>query len=99
ATRVDGVTYGRADGMESAQCTGGFHPAGLRTRDGKLCFSTVKGLVILEPGHITKNERPPTVLLEEMRLDGSPLSPHDLSQLSHRSGRLEFQFTATSLTA
>jgi ligand-binding sensor domain-containing protein/signal transduction histidine kinase len=103
---VDAVTYGRADGMESAQCTGGFHPAGLRTKDGKLWFSTVKGLVMVDPNRIQSNPLPPTVLIEEVRLEpsaGAPVTPvtdpNTLQKLSHRTGRLEFRFTATSLLA
>ena len=36
--------YGRAEGMPSEECTGGFYPAGLKTRSGRLCFSTLKGI-------------------------------------------------------
>ena len=65
------IAYGRAEGMERLECTGGFHPAGLKTRDGKLWFSTVKGLVMVDPGHITVNEVPPTVVSRRrVRADG-----------------------------
>ena len=30
--------YGRAEGMPSEECTGGFYPAGLKTKSGRLCF-------------------------------------------------------------
>jgi len=70
AAQVNAIAYGRADGLESLECTGGFHPAGLKTRDGKLWFSTVKGLVVADPANISVNETPPTVVLEDMVVDG-----------------------------
>ena len=104
AARLNVITYGRAEGMESAQCTGGFHPAGLRGRDGKLWFSTVKGLVMVEPKHIAVNQTPPAVVLEQVLVDGrvqgvqpSPASTN--LTLSPAAQRLEIQFTATSLVA
>ena len=86
--------------MENAQCTGGFHPAGLRTRDGYLWFSTVKGLVQVDPSGLVRNELPPAVMLEEIRIDGSPANrPDNLLEIPPSATRLELQFTATSLTA
>lgn len=100
ATPLSVLAFGQADGMENPQCTGGFHPAGLRARNGQLWFSTVKGLVLVEPNRLSRNELPPSVLLEEVRLDGASLSDSNaLLRIPHAATRLEFQFTATSLTA
>ena len=41
--------YGRAEGMLSEECTGGFFPAGLKTKSGLLWFSTLKGVVVVDP--------------------------------------------------
>lgn len=74
ATVVSPVAYGRAEGMESLECTGGFHPSGLKTRDGRLWFSTVKGLVMVDPANSSFNETPPPVVIEEVRADGVVLA-------------------------
>jgi ligand-binding sensor domain-containing protein/signal transduction histidine kinase len=100
STPLSVLAYGRADGMENAQCTGGFNPAGLRTRDGRLWFSTVKGLVQIDPNGLVRNELPPQVLIEEVRVDGNPVTgPEKLLQIPPSATRLDLQFTATSLTA
>ncbi len=62
--------FGKSEGMEGLQCTGGFHPAGLKTRDGKLWFSTVKGLVMVDPAQVELNRIPPPVFIEQVILDG-----------------------------
>jgi len=40
------VAYGRSDGMRSVECNGSQH-GGVRSRDGRLWFATLKGLAIL----------------------------------------------------
>ncbi len=66
--------FGRADGMLSEECTGGFCPAGLRTRSGLLWFSTLKGVVVVNPRVQPAGTRLPGAMLEEVRVDGVPVS-------------------------
>jgi ligand-binding sensor domain-containing protein/signal transduction histidine kinase len=64
--------FGRAEGMLSEECTGGFCPAGLKTTSGQLWFPTLKGVVVVDPRiHLAKLPIP-TVLLEEISVDGVP---------------------------
>lgn len=82
--------FRREDGMENVECTGGFHPAGLRTRDGRLWFSTVKGLVCIDPSRLELNHRPPPVVLEQLLLDGQPQPiPSPSSPSSEDSGTMK----------
>jgi ligand-binding sensor domain-containing protein/signal transduction histidine kinase len=68
---VTPVVYGKAEGMESVECTGGFCPAGLKTRDGRLWFSTAKGVVIVDPKNIPVNAVAPAVVIDELQVDGA----------------------------
>jgi ligand-binding sensor domain-containing protein/signal transduction histidine kinase len=63
--------YDTSDGMPADECSSGFCPAGLRTKSKLLCFSTVKGLVLLDPQAHVK-ALPRDVLLEEVVVDGQP---------------------------
>ncbi|MDB6038824.1 MAG: putative two-component system sensor kinase, partial [Verrucomicrobiales bacterium] len=67
------ISYGKGDGMESLECTGGFHPAGLRSRDGILWFSTVKGLVRIDPASSTARNEAAPALIEELLVDGQSI--------------------------
>jgi ligand-binding sensor domain-containing protein/signal transduction histidine kinase len=65
--------YGRAEGMLSEECSGGFCPAGLKTQSGLLWFSTLKGIVVIDPHPERRaQERPsaPPVIIEEVLVDG-----------------------------
>ncbi|MBK8001256.1 MAG: hypothetical protein IPK15_21745 [Verrucomicrobia bacterium] len=103
APSVNAISYGRAEGMESLECTGGFHPAGLKTRDGKLWFSTVKGLVMVDPANISLNDLPPPVVVDEVQVDGAPVlrggEPVSGLELAPGAQRVEFRFAALSLVA
>jgi signal transduction histidine kinase len=90
ARNIPGVypqIYGRADGMLSEECTGGFCPAGLKSKSGLLWFSTLKGVVVADPRPGNSGEPPPTVFLEEVLIDG--ITKHELrmnSRLGEKGG-------------
>jgi len=101
------VVYGQAEGLANLECTGGFCPAGLKTRDGRLWFSTVKGVAVVDPAHLPAENKPPPVLIEQVRADGKFVATGSSGAAGISSpvrigpgvGRLEFQYTALSFTA
>jgi len=97
AGRIDVLTptlYGIADGMKSRECNGGFQPAGWRTRDGRLCFPTLKGLSIIDPARLPPEKAPPVPLIESVHVGSSDIPLNGPISLSPGGGQLEFQFTA-----
>ncbi len=68
--------FGTADGMESSECNGGNQPAGVRTRDGRLWFPTLKGAVVVDPERLSTNTVPPPVQLEEVIIDKRRVDPY-----------------------
>lgn len=96
---VTPVTYGKADGMGSAECNGGFQPAGWRTRDGRLWFPTIKGVVAIDPEHLSVNNQPPPVIIEKSFVDGQAVALKGNAVLSPGLDRLEFHYTALSFLA
>ncbi|MEY2466312.1 MAG: hypothetical protein QOD03_833, partial [Verrucomicrobiota bacterium] len=86
--------FGRAEGMLSEECTGGFYPAGLKSKNGLLWFSTVKGLVVIDPRPKNEAVHGPSVILEEVMLDGAPVTPLPAIDLktggqNHKSANME----------
>src|SRR6185437_10993221 len=99
--------YGRFDGLPAQAYSGWFQPSCWNARDGRLWFTTVKGLVAVNPRQVTINRRPPPVIIEEMRVDGSNgifrevVSGQKYAPLAIRPGRhyVEFHFTGINFTA
>ncbi|MGH7971208.1 MAG: two-component regulator propeller domain-containing protein, partial [Limisphaerales bacterium] len=46
------LSFTKADGLPSLECSGGFQPSGCQSRDGRLWFPTVKGLAVLDPAKV-----------------------------------------------
>ncbi len=67
--QLDSLVLGRAEGLEAVECTGGFHPAGLKTQSGELWFSTVQGIVRIQPDTIEINPVLPLVWIDSIWLD------------------------------
>jgi diguanylate cyclase (GGDEF)-like protein len=91
--------FGTMDGMESSECNGGNQPAGIRTRDGRLWFATLKGAVIVDPDRLVTNPVPPPVRVEEAIVDKQKLDPAQETELLPGAGALEFHYTALSFLA
>ena len=62
--------FGRTEGMMSEECTGGFFPAGLKMKTGQLWFSTLKGIVVVNPKLNTTDAPAPRTVLEAVLVDG-----------------------------
>jgi len=89
----DAATFTTATGMATAECNNGQHGA-WRTRDGRLWFATVKGLVMADPARIATNLVPPSVVIEQVTADGQALPLPGGVALPAGTRRLEIAYTA-----
>lgn len=78
ATTLACRIYGVSDGLPALQCSSGFQPSCWRSDDGRLWFSTANGIASVDPSRTVPNRVPPTVIIEEMLVDGRPMDipPH-----------------------
>jgi signal transduction histidine kinase len=100
-------TYGKADGLATLECSGGFQPAGCQTSDGLLWFPTSKGLAVIDPAKVTVNPLWPPVVIEGVTVDDQSVAipranpPGQPSELLIEPGkqRFEFRYAGLSFTA
>lgn len=97
---VGATAFGRADGMESAQCNGGYQPSVWKGADGRLWFPTVKGLAVVDPTS-TEGSNPviPPVSIEGVQADGRAVSLASPAHLAAGTSRIEIEYTALSFVA
>src|SRR5204862_3119168 len=69
------LTYGEEEGLPGTECSGGMQPAGCRTSDGRFCFPTIAGAVIVDPNAVNPNHRTPPVRVEEVLVDNNMINP------------------------
>ncbi len=91
--------YGLADGLRTAEFNGGNTAAGFRSTDGQLWFPNIRGIVRVDPRHIRTNTLPPPVRIEQVAVDGVPLTLSDDAQVAPGPQQWEFHYTALSLLA
>jgi signal transduction histidine kinase/ligand-binding sensor domain-containing protein/DNA-binding response OmpR family regulator len=96
---VHSVSYGAADGMKTNECNGGNQNAGYRTRDGRLWFPTIRGLVMIDPSRIATNKLQPPVMIEKVLINKTPIDSAATINLPAGSRSFEFHFTALSFLA
>ncbi|HZH17589.1 MAG TPA: two-component regulator propeller domain-containing protein [Archangium sp.] len=92
--------FGTDDGMRSPECNAVGWPSGLRTRDGRLWFPTIRGAVSYDPEHeVAPGASPPPVLLEEVRVDGRTVPTSQWGHIPPSTERVEIHYTSPSLGA
>jgi diguanylate cyclase (GGDEF)-like protein len=96
-TSVPSRIYGLEDGMKTIEASEpNSQPGGARTPDGRLWFTTAKGIVVVDPQHLLHNNVVPPVYVESVVADG--VSRHFSGGLDISPGlkAIEFQYTALS---
>ena len=96
ATIAPPVVYGIAEGMKTSECNSG-DPAGWKTRDGRIWFPTVRGVVAIDPTRL--NDIVPPVVLEEAPANDIGVGYPDEKALPPGKNTFDFRFTALSLSA
>ena len=97
--------YDKTDGLKSIELNGGTQPAGWKGQDGRLYFSTVEGVAILDPSRLAVNALPPPVHIEQVRTEGAALPLDSVLRVDGTlrlpSGQrdLEFRYTGLSFVA
>lgn len=96
--KIHSSVYGTDDGMKSSECNNG-SPSGIRTPDGMLWFTTMKGAVMIDPSKIKPNSYVPQVKIESLKANGELFTTGGFRKIPPGSGNLEFNYTALSFAA
>jgi ligand-binding sensor domain-containing protein/signal transduction histidine kinase len=93
---VDSVSYGKRDGLLNPECNGGYQPAGIRSRDGRLWFPTQEGVAVVEPEAVPVSDIAPPVVIEELLIDNTPAAFRDPVKILLGKESFEIHYTALS---
>ena len=100
-SRLDPQNYGVEDGLRSAQCAPAYPTAGggIRTTDGRLWFTTGRGLAVLTPDARKQAALPPVAHLVQMTSNGEPVDLSRPVRLASGDERLQIRYTGIHLSA
>lgn len=95
-TMVPYEKFGEEDGMESEECTGATRSF-FDEQTGKIWVPTFEGVAIIDPKQRTKNMKVPKVLITNIQVDNTLMSP--LSQgIQIKPGTFRYLFDVTALS-
>jgi signal transduction histidine kinase len=99
--KLEPENYGVEDGLRSAQCAPAYPDSGggTRTTDGRLWFTTGRGLAVLEAATRKASTLAPMAQLVSMTANGEPVDLGHPARLAPESERLQIRYTGIHLGA
>jgi signal transduction histidine kinase/ligand-binding sensor domain-containing protein len=90
--------FGRDQGLTGVTPLINYQPSAGRTSDGRVWFSTAKGVVAIDPSapHL---DSPPPIFIDEVLIDNVPVPVRPGIELPPGRHRIEFRFAAPSFVA
>jgi signal transduction histidine kinase/ligand-binding sensor domain-containing protein len=85
-----------ADGLRSRETSSNSHPTSVKASDGRLWFTTPRGVIAVDPGHFAELPGPPPVAIERFSVDDHDVS--DSGELRIGAGAMRFQFDYVGLS-
>jgi ligand-binding sensor domain-containing protein/signal transduction histidine kinase len=96
---MEPIVFGKADGMKTLDLNTGTQPNGWRAHDGRLWFPTTRGVVVVDPAHLSFDDRPLSPRIEEMVADEVHVDIAAAVRLAPGTRRLDIRYTAPNLSS
>jgi ligand-binding sensor domain-containing protein len=94
--KFDSNPYSPLDGLQTVECKSGVQPAAWRMHNGHISFSTIRGLLVIDPNQVDPKVGPPPVVIESVTVDGRSGQPREMLDLSPGERNLTFSYTGLS---
>ncbi|HET6958207.1 MAG TPA: two-component regulator propeller domain-containing protein [Vicinamibacterales bacterium] len=94
--RIVSTPYSPLDAQRTIECRPGVQPVVARTGDGRLWFATIRGLLVIDPSHLSRSFLPPSAIVEDTTVNGERLAAAALDRLPSDRNNVEFSFTGVS---
>ena len=89
----------RSDGVRSRALLTGYTPRVSESADGRLWFTNLESVSVMDPRHLALNKIAPPVVLEEAWANKLTLAPDGQTSVPPANNTFDFRFTALSFSA
>jgi hypothetical protein len=96
---IHATVFDSSDGVSSHRFTGGYNSVVAKSADGKLWFVRDVGVSVIDPHHLSFNELPPPVHIEQVTADDNIYDATNGLRLPPRIRNLAINYTALSFAA
>ncbi|WP_425616941.1 two-component regulator propeller domain-containing protein [Anatilimnocola sp. NA78] len=97
--RLISTPFSPTDALRTIECQSGVQPTVWKMQDGRVWFSTIRGIIVVDPQRFGRQLPKPSVLIEEVRVNGQDMRPQQLQRLPPGHTNFEFHYTALSFAS
>jgi PAS domain S-box-containing protein len=97
-SRIECTPFDSLDAVKTIDTTE-VEYSGCKIADGRVCFPTPQGVVMINPTNIFKNRVAPPIHIQQVRVNGIELTSSSKAALRPGNGELEFLYAAPSFIA
>lgn len=90
------IDFGRSDGLQNAEISGVSSPSIIKASDGKIWFTTVGGLAMVDTSHIIDPINSFPLHVEEIHVNDRTLYPDSTLEIEPGYSTVEFHYTGLS---
>lgn len=98
-TRLTSFPFSPTDALRTIECQDGVQPAIWKMQDGCVWFSTIRGIIVLDPKRLGRKLPLPSIVIEEVRVNGQDTSPQEMTCLPPGRTNFDFHYTALSFAS
>ena len=91
--------FSPTEGLRTIECRAGVQPAAWRMGDGRLWFSTIHGVIVIDPRRLQRASGPVPAVIEEVVVNGHSERAEEIGTLPPGSKNLEIQYTGLGFVA
>ncbi len=95
--RVAVTTFDTTDTRRETAARRSRTPGVWKSRDGRLWFATLRGVITVEPKRVRVNKLPPQVLIEQALVDGQPALPGQANEFPPGPRNIELHYAGVTL--
>lgn len=92
------ASYDKSDGLLSNECNGGCQPSACKSKDGKLYFPTLNGMVCVDPAKLPAAKTIGPTFIENILVDERPVPFTDSLIVGPDYDRIEIHYTAINFS-
>jgi signal transduction histidine kinase/ligand-binding sensor domain-containing protein len=98
-TTIRSFPFSPTDNLRTVECQSGVQPVVIKAADGKIWFSTIRGVIVFDPAHLLRTAAVPPPTVEEVIVNGQSQEPGSIHELSPWQRNLEFRYAGLSFAS